>query len=297
MNKKVRLKKQNSLAAYLFVLPAVCLLLMFTLYPLINLMYLSFFNYNLIGSKQFVGLQNYYTLFFVKKDFWQALKNTAVFATTVVFFSLALAVLLAMWLQKDNLLNRLLQRSMFTPYLISTVSCAYIWSWMYDVDAGILNALMEFFKLPHLKWLNSSEMAIFCVATVSVWKSLGYYLIIALYSIKSIPRDVLDAARLENSNFIINFFYIILPMISPQIFFLLITITISSYKVFDIVKIMTNAGPGNATDVIVTYIYRYAFELNSKIGYASAAASILLLIMMILTYFYFKLLAKKVYYQ
>jgi ABC transporter, permease protein len=297
MNKKVRLKKQNSIAAYLFVLPAVCLLLIFTLYPLINLLYLSFFNYNLIGSKQFVGLQNYYTLFFVKKDFCQALKNTAVFATTVVFFSLALAVLLAMWLQKDSLLNRLLQRSMFTPYLISTVSCAYIWSWMYDFDSGILNALLGIFKLPHLKWLNSSEMAIFCVATVAVWKSLGYYLIIALYSIKSIPRDVLDAARLENSNFIINFFYIILPMISPQIFFLLITITISSYKVFDIVKIMTNTGPGNATDVIVTYIYRYAFELNSKIGYASAAASILLLIMVILTYFYFKLLAKKVYYQ
>lgn len=297
MNKKVRLKKQNNIAAYLFVLPAVCLLLIFTLYPLINLLYLSFFNYNLIGSKHFVGLQNYYTLFFVKKDFCQALKNTAVFATTVVFFSLALAVLLAMWLQKDNLLNRLLQRSMFTPYLISTVSCAYIWSWMYDVDSGILNALLGLFKLPHLKWLNSSAMAIFCVATVAVWKSLGYYLIIVLYSIKSIPRDVLDAARLENSNFIINFFYIILPMISPQIFFLLITITISSYKVFDIVKIMTNTGPGNATDVIVTYIYRYAFELNSKIGYASAAASILLLIMMILTYFYFKLLAKKVYYQ
>lgn len=290
-------KKHGRLIPYLLVGPAMVVLLIFVFYPLVNLVYLSFFDYNLISEKSFVGLRNYEVLFFVKTDFLQALRNTAVYTLVVLFFSLLLAVLFALWLEPESRMNRFLQKSMFTPYLISMVSCAYIWSWMYDADSGILNAMLELFGLPLSRWLNDSDLALFCVAAVAVWKSLGYYLIIVLASIRTIPAEVLEAAALDNTPPVRKFFRITLPMISPQLFFLLITITISSFKVFDVVRVMTDGGPGNATDVLVTYIYRYAFQMNARVGYASAAGTVLLVILMILTYFYFRVLSKRVYYR
>lgn len=287
----------TGLVPYLLVGPAMLLLLIFVFYPLVNLVYLSFFDYNLIREKTFVGLKNYEVLFFVKTDFLDALRNTAVYTLSVLFFSLLLAVLFALWLEPDSRINRFLQKSMFTPYLISMVSCAYIWSWMYDADSGILNAMLALFGLPLSRWLNDSDLALFCVAAVAVWKSLGYYLIIVLASIRSIPAEILEAAALDNTPPVRKFFRITLPMISPQLFFLLITITISSFKVFDVVRVMTDGGPGNATDVLVTYIYRYAFQMNARVGYASAAGTVLLVILMILTYFYFRVLSKRVHYQ
>lgn len=287
----------TGLVPYLLVGPAMLLLLIFVFYPLVNLVYLSFFDYNLIREKTFVGLKNYEVLFFVKTDFLDALRNTAVYTLSVLLFSLLLAVLFALWLEPDSRINRFLQKSMFTPYLISMVSCAYIWSWMYDADSGILNAMLALFGLPLSRWLNDSDLALFCVAAVAVWKSLGYYLIIVLASIRSIPAEILEAAALDNTPPVRKFFRITLPMISPQLFFLLITITISSFKVFDVVRVMTDGGPGNATDVLVTYIYRYAFQMNARVGYASAAGTVLLVILMILTYFYFRVLSKRVHYQ
>ncbi len=290
-------KRKNAYTGYLMIAPAMFFMFLFVFYPLINLIYLSFFDYNLIGTKKFVGLKNYKVLFLIKTDFLEALGNTAVYTVTVVFFSLMLAILLAMWLEKDSLVNRFLQKTMFTPYLVSMVSCAYIWSWMYDSDRGIFNAMLETLKLTPLRWLNDSHMAIFCVAATAVWKSLGYYLIIVLASVKSVPKEIMEAAELDAIPPVSKFLKITFPMISPQIFFLLITITISSFKVFDGVRVMTNGGPGNATDVLVTYIYRYAFEMNAKVGYASAAGTVLLCLMMFLTYLYFKVLNSRVYYQ
>lgn len=283
--------------AYFFVMPSIFLLFVFTLYPIMNLIYLSFFDYNLIGKKKFVGWKNYSALLFTKTDFLQAMRNTMVFSLTVLLLSIFLAVLLAMWLRKDSFLNRLVQKSIFFPYLISTVSCAYIWSWMFDVDRGLLNYLLSLCHLAKSKWLNSSEMVIFCVAVVGVWKSLGYYLLIVLYAIKAIPKNILEAASLETNNSLLLFWKIVFPMISPQLFFLVIMITANAYKTFDLVKVMTNGGPGNASDVLVTYIYRQSFEMNAKIGLASAAATILLGITIFLTLCYSRFLSKQVFYQ
>jgi sn-glycerol 3-phosphate transport system permease protein len=282
---------------YALVAPAMIFLLIFTFYPLANLVYLSFFKYNLISDKVFVGLRNYRNLLFVKTDFIQALRNTATYSFAVVFFTILLAILVALWLEKDSRLNRFLQKSMFTPYLIAMVSSAYIWSWMFDVDSGLLNAALALVRIPPLRWLNDSSLAIWCIVIVSVWKSLGYYLLIALASLKSIPQEIMEAADLDNTPALRKFFRITLPMISPQIFFLLITITINSFKVFDSVRVMTGGGPGNATDVIVTYIHRYAFHMNMQVGYASAAGSVLLLILMVLTVIYFRVIGSRVHYQ
>jgi len=283
-------------APYLMVSPAMVFLIVFTFYPMINLVYLSFFDYNLVKAKKFVGLANFHNLFFVKTDFLVALKNTSVYTVSVVLFLIFFSVLMAIWVQKNNWLNRFAQTALFTPHLIAMISCGMIWAWIMDYDSGLLNAVLNFFHLPGLRWLNSSKTAMLSIVIVSLWKSVGYYTLIVLSSLESIPTEIYEAAELDNTPRVRKFFKITLPLLSPQLFFMLITITINSFRVFDTVRIMTNGGPGDATDVITYYIYRYAF-FHFRVGLASAAGTVLMGILIIMTAIYFKVLAKRVYYQ
>jgi sn-glycerol 3-phosphate transport system permease protein len=289
---------KEALVPYLLVAPAMLFLVLFTFYPAVQLAYLSFFDYNLINPiKEFVGFDNFYTLFFIKTDFLVTLANTAVFTGASVVLQLFFAVLLALWFQSDNKFNHFAQTAIFTPHLIAMISCAMIWSWVMDENSfGLLNVVLGFFKLPPLRWLNSTSTAMLSVIIVAVWKGVGYHTLIVMSGLKSIPVEIFEAAALDNAPKWRTFFKITFPMLSPQLFFLLITMTIGSFKVFDVIRIMTNGGPGNATDVVSYYIYRYAF-LSFKIGYASAAGTVLMVILTIMTAIYFKLLAKKVHYQ
>lgn len=288
----------EKLKPYFLVAPAMAFLLVFTFYPMVNLVYLSFFDYNLVNpNKKFVGWKNYRTLLFVKRDFIIALQNTAVYTVAVVFFLILLSLLFALWFQKDSRLNRFAQTAVFTPHLIAMLSVAMIWSWIMDQNSyGLLNAVLGIFNIPPLRWLNSSSTAMLSVVIVSVWKSIGYYALIILSALKAIPTEIYEAAELDNAPKVRVFFKITLPLLSPQLFFLLITITIGSFKVFDTIRIMTGGGPGSSTDVISFYIYRYAFQ-HFRIGYASAAGTILMIILMVMTAIYFAVLSKRVHYQ
>ena len=297
VGKKKSKRNMNLLTPYVMVAPAMCFLLIFTLYPMINLIYLSFFSFKLARPdlKAWVGLLNYNFLLFVKEDFVIALKNTAVYTVTVVFFLILFAVLFAIWLEKDTKLNSFAQRAIFTPHLVAMISCGMIWSWIMD-EKGLFNAVLSFFQLPGLRWLNSSATAMISIVIVSVWKSLGYYTLIIISALKSIPTEIFEAAELDNTNGFRKFFKITIPMLSPQLFFLLIVITINSFKVFDTVRTMTGGGPGNSTNVISYYIYHYVFN-NNQMGIATSAGVVLMGILMIMTIFYFKAVGKKVYYQ
>lgn len=280
------------------VAPAMAFLIAFTFYPMVNLVYLSFFDYNLVNPvKKFVGLKNYHTLLFIRPDFMVSLKNTAVYTVAVVFFVILFSLLLALWSEKDGRLNRFLQTAAFTPHLVAMLSCAMIWAWIMDQNSyGLLNVVLGFFNIAPMRWLNSSSTAMLSVVIVTVWKSIGYYAIIIMSALKVIPKEIYEAAELDNAPKLRTFFKITLPLLSPQLFFLLITITINSFKVFDTIRVMTDGGPGNSTDVISYYIYRYAFK-HFRVGYASAAGTILMIILMIMTAIYFKVLSKRVHYQ
>lgn len=297
MNRKTGTGKKIPLLPLLMVSPAMIFLILFTVYPMFYLAYLSLFDFKLARPdlKEFVGLQNYYFLLFVKRDFRISLQNTAVYTVSVVVFLILFAVVFALWLQKNTFLNRLAQRAIFTPHLVAMISCGMIWSWIMD-EQGLFNAVLEFFHLPGLKWLNSSSTAMISIVIVSVWKSLGYYALIVLSALKAIPAEIHEAAALDNTGPFRKFFRITLPMISPQLFFLLITITISSFKVFDTVRVMTAGGPGNSTNVVSYYIYHYVFN-NNQMGLATSAGTILMIILMIMTAVYFKVIGNKVHYQ
>ncbi len=283
---------------YVMVFPAIAFLLVFTFYPIVNTIYLSLYDGTIINpTKKFVGLGNYRTIFFVKTDFLVALKNTAYYTVMVVVLLIGLSLLFALWMKKDRRINNFARTAFFTPHLIASISCAFIWSWIMDQNSyGLLNVVLGFFNLPPLRWLNSSDTAMISVVIVNVWKSIGYYALILLSAMKSIPSEIYEAAELDDTGRFKTFFKITLPMLSPQLFFLLITITISSFKVFDSINVMTNGGPGTSTEVISRYIYQYAFA-HKKLGIGSAAGVVLMVILMILTVFYFKGLEKKVHYQ
>jgi len=276
--------------------PSMILLLAFTFLPMIYLIYLSFNSYDLISPMEWVGISNYERLFFVEDSFWNALWNTVVYTVAIVVFMIFFALLLSIWLQESTWLDGLAQRMMFLPHLCSGVAISLVFKWLMD-DEGLLNAVLNFFQLPALRWLNSSSTAMMSVIIVSLWKNMGYYALILLASLKAIPAELGEAAALDKTGPIKKFFKITLPMISPQLFFLVITITIGSFKVFDSIRMLTEGGLGNSTDVLVFWIYRKAFTGTINLGLASAAGVVLMFILMVLTIFYFKALNKKVHYQ
>ena len=285
----------RTVGPYAMVVPAILWLLVFTVYPVINMIYLSFFDYDMLSEKVFTGIGNYIRLFTINLDFWEAVKNTAVYTLSVVILLILFGLLFALWFQKSTLLNKIAQRVMFFPYICATLSIAMIFQWLFD-DEGLFNAVFGFFGIDPVRWLNDPRTALPSVIIMNVWHNMGYYAVILLSSLKSIPQEINEAADLDDTGPLRRFFRITLPMLSPQIFFLLVTITMGSFKVFDSVRILTNGGPGSSSMVLVQYIYRYAMAYL-KFGYASAAGTFLFVVLMILTAVYFKVVGKRVFYQ
>lgn len=274
-------------------------LLIFVVYPMFNIIHLSLFTGNALRPyKQYVGLFNYHQLFFVKTDFLTALKNTAYYTVTALVLTIVLSVIFGVWMQRDRKINRVAQTMFFTPHLVASISCAFIWTWLYNKnDYGLFNTVLSWFGLPAQSWLNSSSLAMNSVIVMNVWKSIGYYALIILAALKSIPTEIYEAARLDNASPLKTFFKITLPMLSPQLFFLLITITTGSFKVFDSIRIMTSGGPGDSTQVLSMYIYDYAFQRNNTLGIGAAAGVVLMVILILVTLLNFRSLERRVHYQ
>ena len=287
---------RDKIRPYLFILPAMIILALFVVYPLGNMIYLSFTNWNLVSpNKTFVGFENY-AYIFKRVDFLDALKNTFAYTAGTVVSLMVLSVLVAVWLRKNTRINNFLRTAIFTPHIIALLSVAMVWSWLMDEKTGLFNMVLSALGLPTLPWLQSSDTAMMSIVIVSVWKSLGYYVMIIFAALQGIPSEIYEAADLDNASKTSCFFKITLPMISPQLFLALITMTIGSFKVFETIRIMTNGGPGTSTQVLVYYIYQYAFNYF-KVGIASTGGVVLLIIVGLLTLFYFKALSKKVHYQ
>lgn len=295
VKKNTRYKFWEAIRPYVMVAPCIAFLAVFTVYPVIDMIRLSFYDYNLISDKKFIGWNNYIRLFTINVDFWDAVYNTAVYTVSTVVLLIFFALLFALWFQDDSKLNAVAQRIMFLPHICAMLSIAMVWQWLME-EKGLLNALLNVFSLPSLRWLNSSATALLSVIIINVWKNIGYYALIMLSSLKAIPAEINEAAALDDAGKIRKFLKITMPMLSPQIFFLLVTITIGSFKVFESVRILTGGGPGNSTDVLVYYIYRYSMS-NLKFGYASAAGTFLFVVVGILTVVYFQLPGKRVHYQ
>ncbi|RED66370.1 carbohydrate ABC transporter permease [Cohnella lupini] len=280
---------------YVMIAPAMAGILTFVIYPMGYLIYLSFYKYNLMNraKSKYVEFDNYKQIF-TRGDFYKALGNTLVYTVGVVALTMILALLTALWLKRNTRLNAIIQGGIFIPHIVSIVSVSLVWLWMMEPSHGMLNALLRSLGIPPSHWLQSSRTALVSVIIVAVWQAIGYYALIISAALRNVSPSIYEAAALDNASRAKVFFRITLPLISPQLFFILVIMTIGSFKVFDIVQIMTGGGPNDATTTLVYYIYSYR---TTNIGYAAASGVTLMAIIGLLTFVYFRLLSRKVHYQ
>ena len=281
---------------YLFVAPAVVILAIFWVYPILNMGYLSLFKWDLISPKmQFVGLQNFQALF-ADQQFWQTFVNTVIYTLFVVGLGVTLGLFVAVYLKEHTKTNGFIQAVIFSPYVVSLASVALLWMWIMNKDYGLLNSILGFFDIGAVDWLGDSHVALVSLILISVWKSVGYDALILVSAIQGIPAHLYEAARLDQASPWTTFRKITLPMISPTLFFLVVVDAIASLKVFETIQIMTAGGPQNATNTLVFSLYQYGFQFN-KVGYAAAIGVVLLALIAVFAIVYFKLLSNRVHYR
>ena len=291
-------EKREKLMGYLMAMPAIVLLIAFTVYPLCYLRYRSFFGGSVISrNPKFVGFENYKALV-ESTDFHQVLMNTAIYTVITVGLTMVLAIVIAVWLngKRNSKLNGITQTFIFTPHIISMVSVSTLFLWLMDSQNGLINAVLVALGFEPYSFLASPETALLSVSLVSVWKGLGYYVLLIMAALQNIPTSVYEAAEMDDTPALRTFFKITLPMISPTILFTSVVAVIASFKVFDSISIMTGGGPVNSTNTLVYYIYDFAYSYG-KPGQACAAGMVLLLFVCVVTYIQFLVGKKRVHYQ
>ncbi len=291
-NNKMQKKTANILntstnnCAIAFILPSILGCTLFIFIPSLFSFLLSFCNWNLINKIKYAGLNNYIELF-SSQEFWFILKNTIVYALSVTLFAVLIPLILACFLNEKILCKDFFKTSYFLPFITPMIVIAMIWQWIFDPNLGLINCL---FKLNY-KWLYDENLAMIVLIIISVWKLIGYNIIILLSGFSSINSQIYESAKIDGANPTAVFFKITLPLLSPSILFVLLITTISSFQVFDLIYLMTQGGPDNTTNILVYWLYKNAFEFFN-IGKASAIAYVLFILILILTILQWKLRKK-----
>ncbi len=293
--KKAGKSAKQKMLPYIMILPAMVIFSVFVIYPVFYMLYVSFFDWNMVADMEFIGIENYLDMF-TDKDFWKVLGNTFRFMLMMVPTAIILSLAIALYLKKNTRINRILQNVMFMPNIVSLVSISFIWMWMMDQDRGLFNFVLSLFHVDPVNWLGDPKVAMLSLVIVNVWKSLGYYVLIFVAALQGIPGYLYEAAALDRAKPISVFFKITLPMLSPTLFFLILTGIIGSFKTFECVSLMTAGGPADSTNTLVYELYQQGFVYYNT-GYASAMGVILMLIVGLMTLIYFSVLQKKVHYQ
>jgi ABC-type sugar transport system permease subunit len=280
---------------YFFLAPSLIHLLVFAVGPIIFSLYLSFHRWNIIvPAKPYVGFENYLTLF-QNVEFWNAMKNTAIYTLNVplgMAFSLFIAIMMNQKIRGINFLRTIY----FLPSVSSFVAIAMVWQWMYNPEFGIINYLLGKINIGPFPWLTSPDTALLSLMLMGIWINMGYQMVIFLAGLQGIPIHLYEAAMIDGANRWKTFWYVTLPLLRPTTFFILVTSIIGSFQVFSSIYVMTGGGPARSTDVVVYYIYRNAWDYM-KMGYSAAASWILFLIILFVTYLQFKYLKKDISYS
>jgi len=286
---------KNALSALLFLSPTLLIFSVFVVFPVFFSFYLSFHKWNMFGSeKHFIGLENYLTIVRTP-EFWMVLKNTLVYTLGTVPLNMALALILAYFLNKKIAGRKILRTAFFTPVVMSSVAAAVIWRWVYEPNFGLLNYGLRIFGIPPVNWLNDPSAAMFALIVMGVWKTFGVNMVLFAAGLQGIPDHYYEAAELDGAGRWGKFWNITLPLLSPTTFFILVMSVIGSFQVFDTVYVLTSGGPLGSTKVLVFYLYEHGFKYFDM-GYASAEAYLLFAIVFTLTLVQVKYLKGSVHY-
>lgn len=275
---KNRILNSETFAAWCFLLPCLLGSLVFIILPILISFSLSFTDWNLLSAPKFVGMLNYRELI-NSREFWIVFNNTILFAIATTVLGTLFPLILAVILNSKIKCADFFKTAYFLPFITPMIVIAMVWEWIFDPNIGILNYILK----TNVQWLYDANTAMFAIVIVSVWKLIGYNMVIFLAGLSAINSQVIESAKIDGASPLSAFFRIIVPLLSPTIFFVLIITTISSFQVFDLIYLMTQGGPENSTNVLVYWLYKNAFEYFN-IGKASAIAYVLFLFISILTF-------------
>ena len=283
--KKVKEKNEN-LVGLFFVSPMLIGVSILVLLPIFATFALSFADWSFItplSQLKWVGFDNF-TRLFEDTVFLKSLRNNAIFVLTVPI-CMAISLLIAITIDKNVYMKGFFKVAFFMPYISSVVAIAVVWQVLFHPSAGPINQVLKSLGIenPPL-WIADPNFALISIMIIQIWISIGFNMIIYLAGLQSIPRDLYEAADIDGANAWVKFRNITLPLISPTSFFLFITGIISTFKVFDLIAVLTKGGPMNSTSMIVWNLYDTAF-VNLKIGYASAIAVVLFIVVFGITVF------------
>ena len=278
----IRIKKRRWHYAYLFISPVLVFFGLFRVYPSIQTLVFSFFKVNIIAKKyEWVGLKNF-ALLLQETDFIRAIANTFIYTFYIVVFSVFIGMVLGSMFSSKMKLAGIFKAMYFVPFITATVAAAVVWGYLYDPKFGLFNMILKLLGLPGRHWLTSSKEALGSIIIFSIWKYLGYNIVIFIAGLQNIPDAFYEAATIDGAGPLAKFFRITIPLLAPTIVFVVIYNTILALKVFDQVFVLTAGGPAGASTVVVLELYEMAF-LHYRFGYAASMAFVLFLFIMIIT--------------
>lgn len=286
-------RQREWISAYLFVLPSAVLIATFLVFPVIYSFWLSLLNWDGMSPHlKFVGLGNYGQLL-TSSIFWNSMLVTGYYTFVSVPLLMACALALAISLNQKIRGLSIYRTLYFAPVVTSGIAVSIVWLWVYDPTWGIANWALSLVGIPPLQWLSSPSEAMPALILMSVWKGVGFAMVIYLAGLQGIPDTYYEAAGIDGAGPWSMFRHITWPLLAPTTFFILVTSIISASQVFDQVYVMTNGGPLRSTEVLVFLLYQYAFKFF-EMGYASALAWIIFLVVLVFTILQWKFLPQDV---
>lgn len=285
----------GELKPLLFTLPAMVPFVLFWLAPLLYVLYLSFTEWDFMSpEKTFVGWQNYTDLL-GNPAFYKALKVTVLFCIGSVLPVILLGLGLALLMNRRLKGSALYQILLFSPWVTPTVAVSIVWSWIYEPEAGLANAVLNFLGLDSIGWLQDPNWALTGVLLVTIWKSVGWAMIFYLVALRNVPSDLLEAGELDGATPVQKFLRITWPLISPTTLFLFVVQLISALQAYDQINVLTQGGPSGSTRTLLYLYYQSAFE-SFQIGEASSVAVVLVIICMLLSVLSFGISRRATHY-
>lgn len=270
-------RRNRKLRGWLFALPSLTIITVFILYPIVQSLWYSLHDWRLGAPDQpFVGLDNYRRLV-QDPRFWNAFKVTVIFTASSVLLQVVIGFGAAMALQSDSFVSRVVRSIYFFPTVVSLTTIGLVWRFLLDPNIGLVGGVTKKLGVEPVAWLQDPDLALPVVIFVSVWKNLGFTMVILLAGLKGVPDHLYEAARMDGAGRARTVWHITLPSIRPTLMFTTMILVINSLQMFDLIYVMTNSGPVFRTDTLVTMLYRVGFT-QFDIGYASAVAWALFLL-------------------
>lgn len=281
--------RKDTISAYLFIAPALCLLLVFVIYPVIQLFWVSFHDWNILKDEMsFNGVKNFREVL-SESDFWKALINTFYYVAITVPVGMAVSLGLALLLNDKIKGVGIFRTAVFTPVVTSTVAAGVIFVWLLNFEQGAVNSLLETIGIGKINWLQSERWAMPAVVLMTIWKQAGYNMVLFLAGLQGIPETYYEAASIDGAKRGWQTFrYVTWPLLKPTTFFVLVISVIFAFRSFEQMYVMTRGGPVGSTMTLVYYIFDKAFKFGNM-GQAAAVSVLMVIIVLLITWLQFRL--------